>query len=283
MRILLAYDGSISADVAITDLKRAGLPPVAEILIVTAIDGGPEALAAQRAAVAADRVRSSFPESNVSSSVLSGPPGRAILETSEVWHPELVVVGTHGHSHVARLLLGSVTVELIHKAHCSVRVARPGRSSAEAPIRFLIGDDGSTEAAAVVRAIRRRTWPPGTEARVVAVTETLVPVVAGIGASTLAQEPASRVIREIDELERERLQVVAHDSTQALREAGLKVTATIVDGEPREALLAEAEQFNADAIFVGARGLGRVERFLLGSVSSYVVTHAHCTVEVVRE
>jgi len=47
-------------------------------------------------------------------------------------------------------------------------------------------------------------------------------------------------------------------------------------------ILAEAALSNADAIFVGARGLGRVERLLLGSVSSHIVTHAGCAVEVVR-
>ena len=48
-------------------------------------------------------------------------------------------------------------------------------------------------------------------------------------------------------------------------------------------ILHEAGEWNADTIFVGARGIGRLKRFLLGSVSSAVAAHADCSVEVVRK
>ena len=57
---------------------------------------------------------------------------------------------------------------------------------------------------------------------------------------------------------------------------------SVVEGDPRQMIIEEAHGRNADAIFVGARGLGRVERLLLGKVSTYVLTHARRTVEVVR-
>jgi nucleotide-binding universal stress UspA family protein len=55
-----------------------------------------------------------------------------------------------------------------------------------------------------------------------------------------------------------------------------------VAGSPKHTILEEAEAFNADLIVLGSHGRGRVERFLLGSVSLAVVTHAKCSVEVVR-
>ena len=48
-------------------------------------------------------------------------------------------------------------------------------------------------------------------------------------------------------------------------------------------LIAEAESWGADRIFVGARGMGGIDRFLLGSVSSAVAARAHCSVEVTRK
>jgi nucleotide-binding universal stress UspA family protein len=102
-------------------------------------------------------------------------------------------------------------------------------------------------------------------------------------ASTFEQEPAFSVIRQVDERERDRLRNSAGHSADLLQRAGLAVTTDVVDGDPREVILHEAESSNADAVFVGARGLGRMERLLLGSVSTYLVTHARCSVEIVRQ
>jgi nucleotide-binding universal stress UspA family protein len=43
-----------------------------------------------------------------------------------------------------------------------------------------------------------------------------------------------------------------------------------------------ASQQMADLIVMGAKGLGAIARFLIGSVSTRVVQHAKCSVLVVR-
>ena len=67
-----------------------------------------------------------------------------------------------------------------------------------------------------------------------------------------------------------------------LHERGLAVSSIITTGDPKHVLLDEAKHWGADSLFVGARGLSRIERFLLGSVSSALAARAHCSVEVVR-
>lgn len=56
----------------------------------------------------------------------------------------------------------------------------------------------------------------------------------------------------------------------------------ILRGNAKHTLLSLATKWGADEIFVGARGMTNLERIFLGSVSSFVAGHAHCTVEVVR-
>ena len=49
-----------------------------------------------------------------------------------------------------------------------------------------------------------------------------------------------------------------------------------------EKIMEAASKHHADLIVMGAKGLGAIDRFLLGSVSTRVVQHAHCPVLVVR-
>lgn len=303
MKILFAYDGSPSADVAIEDLTKAGLPSQAEALVVCVGDGNlthPHHVgsveadfntastaklseAEKLAETAKRRIESVFPDWTISAESLWGVPAQAILNTCGWWHPHLIVVGSHGHSGVTRVLLGSVSLELIHNGTCSVRVARPcGGPATGRRLRIIIGNDGSRMAEATIESVCNRFWPAKTEVRVVSVVQTLVPAPIGLEVSTFSHEPAYNVIREADEHERARLQKLAEDSVDVLRRAGLIATSLVVDGQAGEVIVAEGERSNADAIFVGAGGLGRVDRLLLGSVSTHVVTHAHCTVEVVR-
>jgi nucleotide-binding universal stress UspA family protein len=56
----------------------------------------------------------------------------------------------------------------------------------------------------------------------------------------------------------------------------------IVTGDPPEEIVRLANIYQADLILIGSRGLTGVTRILQGSVSSQVVSEAHCSVLVVR-
>jgi nucleotide-binding universal stress UspA family protein len=63
------------------------------------------------------------------------------------------------------------------------------------------------------------------------------------------------------------------------------VTGAVVqalEGDPAEVLLGAAEDFNADLIVVGSKGLTGASRFVLGSVASSVSHHAPCDVLIVH-
>ena len=53
-------------------------------------------------------------------------------------------------------------------------------------------------------------------------------------------------------------------------------------GKPAQEIMKVASKQHADLIVMGAKGLGAIARFLLGSVSTRVVQHANCAVLVVR-
>ena len=64
-------------------------------------------------------------------------------------------------------------------------------------------------------------------------------------------------------------------------EAPATVSLIVVQGPPGKALVDASE--HASAVVVGSRGRGEFAGMLLGSVSGFVMTHAHCPVVVVRD
>ncbi|HEY7783424.1 MAG TPA: universal stress protein [Pyrinomonadaceae bacterium] len=312
MKLMIGYDGSAGSDAALDGLRHAGLPPDTQALIVSVADvmmapenWNPEVfepainsprvtsrlLLAQKqsertllqikalATRATERLRSYFPSWDVKAEVISGQPSLELISKAEEWKPDLVVVGSHGHSAAGRLINGSVTKKIVTDSNHSVRVTRGVVSKDEDDrIRILIGVDGSTEAEQAVRAVGRRVWPSGTQVQIVAVDNgtsparvaRLLPTVTAMINSHNA-ESAHGALRMVEWAENE------------LSMIGLDVSTVIEKGDPRRVLIQQAQKWNADSIFVGGRRFtGAIERFRLGSVATALVTKAPCSVEVIR-
>jgi len=69
---------------------------------------------------------------------------------------------------------------------------------------------------------------------------------------------------------------------EILRKVGVNPLLLLEEGDPASGIVEAARNGNFDLVVVGHRGLSPIEAFLLGSVSNRVVTHAPCSVLVVR-
>lgn len=280
MRVLIAYDGSAYAEIAVSDLERAGLPSDTQATVISVIDPKDwmkKLPAVERSAEeVCNRLQTLFPCWTVQLETPEGHAAQTILNRSKAWHAGLIVAGTHGRTGLGRLVLGSVSTALMRDALCSVRVARAGSGRPSGPLRLLIGNDGSPEADLAVNEVCRRSWPTGTEVRVVAVAEEFAYADVERSMRVSGSEP------QIGVHEHRWLENVTDQSFQKLNRAGLKASSAVEEGDPKDAIIHEARAWKADAVFVGACGLGQLERFLLGSVSAAIVSKAPCTVEVVR-
>lgn len=311
MKILIGYDGSPCADAALDDLSRAGLAregkacvlSVAEIWLPPPAPSSYEIVEQARyvhvppdlkhvydkcsAAVkearllaqrAVDRLRTNFPGWEITAEATSGSPAWELVLKADQWQPDLIVVGSHGRSAISRLILGSVSQRVLTEARCSVRVARGRLEEPDTPVRILVGIDGSPGSELAVRQVASRIWPPGSEVRVVSANDRLTPTLIGEFIP-----PVGRAIEESNQVDCEWLNKVLKRSVEILRDAALRVSSQIVEGNPKRVLPAVAQEWGADCIFVGSIGFSnRFERFILGSVSAAVAARAHCSVEVVR-
>jgi nucleotide-binding universal stress UspA family protein len=296
MKVLIAYDGSDCANVAIEDLSRAGLPAGTEALILTVTENWlPEDLEERRfvetfgfagaetykqirevameklaegeklSETAAEIVRQKFPGWQVNHKTEGGSPGRVIIAEAEALKPDLIVVGSHGRSGVGRFLLGSVSLKILSEAQCPVRIARRSAARTEnddSPLRIVIGIDGSDDSRKAFEFLAQRDWKPETSVRLVTAIEAL---------------PYSILLDEMPQA-----QQLRNEAAEVLRKKGLHVSCIERFGAANAILVEEAEKWGADAIFIGAKGHRLVERVLFGSVSYAVAARAHCSVEVVR-
>ena len=144
-------------------------------------------------------------------------------------------------------------------------------------MRILIAVDQSPHSARAVRFVSRMRWPAGSRVIVASVlTPPLTPPVAGVdaGVSLMVEVSAEQVT--------EARARVAEAETE-LRAAGIATESRVPTGDPREALLRLIDDERVDLIVMGSHGRTGLAKLLLGSVSSHVVTHAHCSVLVVKE
>jgi nucleotide-binding universal stress UspA family protein len=310
MKLLIAYDGSKCAEAAIDDLARAGLPAngSAHVISVAEVFLPPQsstcgdsqeaasphveemvrryrerseetvAEAAMLARYAESRVRAALPTWSVSSAATCGSPAWEIIDASEKQASELIVVGSQGHSALGRFFLGSISQKVLTEASCSVRVARGRIEVEKGSERIVVGFDGSKGAMAAVDAVAARNWPGGSQVRLIAVSEPVVP-------STIGRfvPPIAKMIDEVNVSERRWIEKLSEGALEDLRRSGLTPDLHVRPGNPKHALVEEAERWGADCIFVGANAWGsRLERALIGSTSAAVAARAHCSVEVVR-
>ncbi len=146
-------------------------------------------------------------------------------------------------------------------------------------MRVLLAVDGSPYSDAAVDEVAKRIWPEQTEVRVITAYE--LPLAPAPETWSLPPD----YFETLDRAAREHAEAVEHNVVLKLAKslgAAVKVKGTIIPGSPRATILEEADRWKADLIVVGSHGYGAWHRFLLGSVSQAIVSHAKCSVEVVR-
>ena len=147
-------------------------------------------------------------------------------------------------------------------------------------MKVLLAVDGSPCSEAAVNEVANRPWPTGSQVRIVTAYE-LPP----LAPTPYTWAVPTEYFDQLEEAARTGAQAVLDAAAARLAaslDKSVQVTKEILPGSPRSAITEEADRWQADLIVLGSHGYGAWHRFLLGSVSQAVVSHAKCSVEVVR-
>ncbi|WP_242608020.1 universal stress protein [Xylanimonas ulmi] len=209
--------------------------------------------------------------------IAEGDPSEALLAAAQ--DVDLLVLGRRRLGRFGRLVLGSVSSEVVERAEAPVTVVRPrpvgdeeqDEERAKGP-RVVVGVDTSGSSMLALQHA----------AEVATRTGAVLEAVFAWQITTLAPLPGSwgwaPPLDEYEGFASDRLDDAIEASGITLPPEQLM--RTLVHKSPASALIDASRE--ADRVVVGARGLGGFDRLLLGSVSRQVLEYAACPVTVVR-
>jgi nucleotide-binding universal stress UspA family protein len=148
------------------------------------------------------------------------------------------------------------------------------------PTTILIATDGSEEAQLAAKTAADLAKSTNSELHLIYVGYMPSIFYESPGTMALDRDLHSRMEERAEEAARTKLD----QQVQKLKDAGIEVAEIHTRvGFPDAEIVGLADKLGAGLIVVGSRGLGRLRRALMGSVSDSVVRHAHCPVLVVRQ
>lgn len=282
-RILVPLDGSTLSERALPVATLLGQATGGRLSLVRATGENDSAGGARQQARAylesvAHRLGT---QASVDVATPDGPAARGILAEIDRQHADLVVMTTHGHTGLQRLVHGSVAEAVLADSPVPVLLVRMNVTPAAAAWRparpcLLLPLDGSFFAEAALR-------PAAAMARALDWTLVLLRVVASPAALLVDPEVArpettDRIIQD-EEGEADRY---LHSLANTLRAEGLRVETRIRVGQAAQAILDEGATAGASLVVMATHGRTGLERLMRGSVASEVLHRGSLPLLLIR-
>ena len=137
-------------------------------------------------------------------------------------------------------------------------------------MKILVAIDSSAASQAVISKVRERRWPEDTVARILS-------VVGSVAAYNGVPDCGPLVNTETISAK-----ALVRSAVDQLAARGIESHGAVTPGDPRIAIVAYAQQWRPDFVFIGSHGHSGLTRFLLGSVAKTVLRNAPCSIGILR-
>lgn len=201
----------------------------------------------------------------VETAVEHGIPSEVIVEYAATHDIDLIVMGTRGRSGLERLLLGSVAENVLRTAGVPIVLVPPSADIIEigdgAYDDLLLPTDGSEGA--------RHAVELGLS--LASVYGSTIHALYSVDTSRFSVgEAVAEIYEALEQSGQDALETVR----QQANAADVSVVATLATGPAGRAILSYGDEHDIDMIVMGTHGRSSLERYLIGSVTEYVVRRA---------
>ncbi|KAJ0242499.1 Usp domain-containing protein [Hirschfeldia incana] len=104
---------------------------------------------------------------------------------------------------------------------------------------------------------------------------------AGPGGAT-AVYASSSMIESVKKAQQEASAALLSRALQMCRAKQIRTETLVLEGDAKDMICQAVEQMHVDLLVVGSRGLGKIKRAFIGSVSDYCAHHANCPILIVK-
>ena len=297
MKILLAIDESHYSAMCVNMLKMLELPSQTEIKLITVIPehtfiGGhtlrrllgqsSEVQSKKTQEKSADKILHDHIQSleaigvAVEPIVAWGHPPEQIINYARINDVDLIVIGAKGSGN-AGFPLGSVAQKIMKYAHTNVLLIREDIKRFR---RVLLATDGSKHSERTVRFLLNIPLPQRTKIFVVTCLESHIQAL--VKMPTLDINTNRQIIATLQETEKEAAVELIARTKESFHKKGYITESMLLEGSPAREIIQASKTVNPELIAIGAKGLGAIENFLLGSVAQRVARFSRYSVLIVR-
>jgi len=212
--------------------------------------------------------------------LVTGIPSVVVSREAAAAGADLIVLGTHGRTGLAHVLLGSTAERVVAAAGCPVMAVRPCPEEGAAP-----------SGAPAAPRIRRLLVPVDFHDCSLEALEYAVQVAAHFGASITLLHVMEPVSYGLDftlmpaaqgPAAQEKMDSRLKELAAPLTRQGLTVESAVQGGLPADAILDRAGKERHDLIIMGTHGRRGLSHFASGSVAEAVLRRAACPVLTVK-
>ena len=210
-------------------------------------------------------------DGSIESLVCEGEPPEIIVDTARGKNADLIALGTYGRRGLKRLLMGSVTSQVILNSPCDVLVVKKQCDKCTGSYSsLLVPFDGSASSEKALARACALAKADGAELSVLYVIPRYEEMMDFFKTDTIKKslfQEAEKIIEKAKKL---------------AAAQGAQIKAVVQEGHAGEKIVEIADKLKNDVIVMGTHGWRGVNKAIMGSTAERIIANASCPVLIVK-